>query len=151
VVDFELRGRRIPKGWLVYCHTGGGVLRYNNDSFDPARWLGDGRGEGEQLQEGGVGEGASRGSACPLAPLWEGEGSGGTPFGAGARACVGRPLMMVQLKALAALLVRRYAWRSAAGAAEPWVVVPAPRPSAGLAGFELRRLPEGDALPVGGL
>ncbi|GBF92089.1 cytochrome P450 [Raphidocelis subcapitata] len=146
VVDFELRGRRIPKGWLVYCHTGGGVLRYNQDSFDPARWLGDGGGGGDAAAEEGGG-----GSGCPLAPLWQGEGVGGTPFGAGSRACVGRPLMMAQLKALAALLVRRYAWRSAAGAAEPWVVVPAPRPAAGLGGFELRRLPEGEALPVAGV
>jgi hypothetical protein len=80
-----------------------------------------------------------------------GDEGAGSPFGQGARACVGRPLMLLQLKLLLALLARRYTWRfegGSAGPAEPWVVVPAPRPEMGLAGFVLERAAEADAIPI---
>ncbi|KAI8469415.1 MAG: cytochrome P450, CYP85 clan [Monoraphidium minutum] len=144
--DFELAGRRVPKGWRVWCHTGGGVLRYNADEFDPSRWLpGGGGGSGGGSDSGGAGGG------CPMAAGGAAAEGGGSPFGQGARACVGRPLMMAQLKLLIALLARRYVWRFEGGAAGPrerWVVVPAPRPREGLAGFVLARAADGDAIPV---
>jgi cytochrome P450 len=151
--DFELRGRRIPKGWRVFCHTGRGVLSYNRDTFDPSRWLGEQQAPTESGGEGKAGEGAEEEGApggCPFAAggAPPGAGAGGSPFGAGPRACVGRPLVLAQLTALVALLARRYSWRTERGAAEPWDIVPAPRPSAGLGGFELTRLAEGDQIPV---
>jgi cytochrome P450 len=139
----------VPKGWRVFCHTGGGVLRYNADTWDPSRWLG----------EGGGGGGDGGGGGCPMAAAAaaaaardaDADGAGGAPFGAGARACVGRPLVMAQMTALLALLARRYTWRwdaGAAGAAEPWAVVPAPRPRDGLAGFVFARAPPSEQIPL---
>jgi hypothetical protein len=58
---------------------------------------------------------------------------------------------MAQMTALLVLLARRYAWRwdaGAAGAAEPWAVVPAPRPRDGLAGFVLARAPPSEQIPL---
>lgn len=76
----------------------------------------------------------------------------GTPFGFGGRACVGRHLMMAQLTVLVALLVRHYRWSvgggGARGGVEPWVVVPAPRPKEGLAGFVLGHASDVDAIPL---
>jgi len=149
--EFELGGRRVPKGWRVWCHTGAGVLRYNRDEFDPSRWLAadasasGGGASGSSTGGSGGGEPSQPGGgACPFGAA---AAEGGTPFGLGARACVGRPLMMAQLTALLALLVRRYTWQTAIGDAEPWSVVPAPRPKEGLAGFRLAQVAEADAIP----
>jgi hypothetical protein len=155
--DFELRGRRIPAGWRVWCHTGPGVLAYNTDTFDPARWLDGGAAAGGASEGGDSGMAAAAESErprqeqpagrCPLG-FGGGSGGGGNPFGAGPRACVGRPLMLLQLKALLALLVRRYAWATREGAAAAWDIVPAPRPRGGLGGFRLERLPPGEAIAL---
>ncbi|KAG2450528.1 hypothetical protein HYH02_005029 [Chlamydomonas schloesseri] len=148
LVDFELQGRRIPKGWRVWCHLGDSVTRYNKDHFRPERWLqAPGGATGSSNAANGAPSAAAatapaaaaQAGGCPM----HGGGSGGgsatsakpaeysLPFGSGVRSCLGRNLVMSELLVALAVLARGYEWE-AVNPEEQWGVVPSPAPKEGL-------------------
>lgn len=90
----------VPAGWNVWPHLGDAVLHYNDDVFDPSRWL------------------HTRGTGCPF--------EFSQPFGAGIRTCLGKPFMILQLKVALAVLCCGYSWELI-GDKPHWTVVPTPR------------------------
>lgn len=98
--DLTIGPFTVPAGWNVWPHLGDAVLRYNNDVFDPTRWL------------------QRRGSGCPF--------EFSQPFGAGSRTCLGKPFMLLQLRVALAVLCCGYSWELV-GEAPQWTVVPTPR------------------------
>ncbi|GLC32968.1 hypothetical protein PLESTM_000009400 [Pleodorina starrii] len=163
LADFELLGRRIPKGWRVWCHLGDSVLKYNKDAFEPERWRRHQHQQQQQQQGQGQGQGICADTAQETAssasiPAADGGGGGcpahrggqvthgsapapkveySLPFGTGVRTCLGRHLVFSELLVVLAVLARGYDWR-ALNPGEEWRVVPAPAPRDGLR-VELRR------------
>lgn len=39
LTTIELEGFQIPAGWQIWCHLGDAVTKYNNDEFNPGKWL----------------------------------------------------------------------------------------------------------------
>lgn len=105
--DLQVGPFTAPAGWNVWPHLGDAVLRYNNDEFNPERWL-----------DGGPRAGPPRASSCPF--------EFSQPFGAGTRTCLGKPFMMLQVKVALAVLCSGYRWKLPEQAPQ-WTVVPTPR------------------------
>ena len=138
------------QGWSVYIHTGASVQKYNQDSFQPQRWLEQGTADsrsrtaatreqrpssnGDEAAEGSVvkqedaaaaskpAASSSAQSGCPEHSL---------PFGLGPRMCLGRHIVKAALALLVADLVSKYDWQMGSSA-EQWSVFPTVRPKEGL-------------------
>ncbi len=103
----------------MYVHTGASTQKYNDDSFQPERWLGQGAGSFQEA----AGE---AGSSCPAAAEYM------LPFGLGPRMCLGRHLVKAALTVLVIVLVRDYSWVME-DPGEEWSVFPTVLPKQGLA------------------
>lgn len=135
------------QGWSVYIHTGASVQKYNQDTFQPERWLeqrsADGRSSASAAREEAAASSSSsdaptpafssagqRSAACPEHSL---------PFGLGPRMCLGQQLVKTALTLLVAELASQYAWQMQ-DAREEWSVFPTVRPKQALLVHSFRKL-----------
>ena len=138
------------QGWSVYIHTGASAQKYNQDSFQPQRWLAQGnvrsKGSPASAQEHATSstgqdrgtEGSSAAERDAAAPVQAAAGlaqSGcpehSLPFGLGPRMCLGRHIVKAALIMLVTELVSKHEWQMG-DPHEQWSVFPAVRPKGGL-------------------
>lgn len=134
----------------MYIHTGASVQKYNQDSFQPQRWLEPGsahsKGSPSSAQEhtastsgqreGTEGSSAAGRDADALAQVAAGSAQAGCPehslpFGLGPRMCLGRHIVKAALVLLVAELVSKHEWQMG-DPGEHWSVFPTVRPKGGL-------------------